>query len=198
MPSTIAISSATAIPSTAALFSFEQLLQAEIPTMRRVAGWIARDADAADDLLQDTMLLALRFRDSYKENVNMRAWLTRIMKNRHISILRRKNLEYRILETEKNDALPVLSMSQAALQTRARDGGVVPDIGFSDTVLHAMNNLRDEYRDVVILCDIDGLSYAEAAASLSCPLGTVMSRLHRGRRELRKHLVSRTALSEAA
>jgi RNA polymerase sigma-70 factor (ECF subfamily) len=178
--------------------AFEKQLQGEMPALRRLAGWITRDRDRAEDLLQDTMLLALRFKESYRDNVNMHAWLTRIMKNRYISILRRQSLESRILETEKNYALPLLSISASMMNARRKDGAVHPDDDFSDTVLHAMNELRDEYRDVVILCDVDGLSYAEAAASLDCPLGTVMSRLHRGRRALRKRLVSRSALVEAA
>lgn len=164
----------------------------------KLAVSLTRDISRAEDLLQDTMLLALKFRDSYQSGTNIRAWLSRIMKNRYISIVRRIRLEEKTMEEEGSFTLRTWSIGEMGLRTTHADGNVHTDTEFGDTVSAAMNELRPEYRQVVMLCDVDGLSYAEAAGTLTCPVGTVMSRLHRGRQALRTRLVSRTQLEQAA
>jgi RNA polymerase sigma-70 factor (ECF subfamily) len=177
---------------------FEMQLNEQFNNLMRLASRLCRNGACAEDLFQDTMVLALRFRDSYRDGTNMRAWLSRIMKNRHISILRRRSLETHIMESEGHHALKEWSVGEMGLRATSKDGGVHRDEGFCDTVRSAIDELKPEYRQVVMLCDIDELSYAEAADRLTCPLGTIMSRLHRGRRALRDVLVSRERLDQAA
>jgi len=177
---------------------FEQALSSHLPALKRTAAWIAGDEHRAEDLLQDTLVLALRFKDNYRDGTNLRAWLTRVMRNRHISNMRRKTLERRIMETEGHHALTHWSVGASGRRSTEMDGDVYVDDGFSDTVLSAMHELRPEFMEVVMLCDVEGLSYADAAARVDCPVGTVMSRLHRGRRALRKRLSSRSHIEAAA
>jgi RNA polymerase sigma-70 factor (ECF subfamily) len=120
------------------------------------------------------------------------------MRNRHISLMRRKQLERRIMETEGRHALVNWSIGAAGRRCMQRDGDVYQDRGLSDTVVGAMDELRPEFREAVWLCDIEGMSYADAAQQVSCPVGTIMSRLHRGRRALRRRLGSRQQVEAAA
>jgi RNA polymerase sigma-70 factor (ECF subfamily) len=173
-------------------------LDAHIPALRRTARWLTGDWHKAEDLLQDTMVLALRFSDNFVEGTNLLAWLTRVMRNRHISNLRRRSLEQQILEAEGGHALAAWSIGAMGRRTMHGDGDVSPEDGFCDTVVHAMDALRPEFREVVWLCDVEGMSYADAASAIACPVGTIMSRLHRGRRALRQKLVSRRTVEAAA
>ena len=174
-----------------------QLLAAEKPALERTAYFFTGNPIDAEDLLQDTYVLALRFYDSYKQGTNLRAWLTKVMRNRYISWSRRRKLEQRVLETEGKHALSDWSIGEMGRRTMKRGGGIEIGNGLSDPVAKAMGDLRPEFREIVWLCDVEGLSYADAAKSTSRPIGTVMSRLHRGRRALRKQLGSRRALEAA-
>jgi RNA polymerase sigma-70 factor (ECF subfamily) len=177
---------------------FESALQAELPTMHRLARWFAKDGDQAEDLVQDTFVLALRFRDSFQPGTNLRAWLTRVMRNRHISVLRRRKLERRILDAEGHHFLRDWSIGAMGRRSTGYGGDVERDGGLCDTVTRAIDGLRPEFRQAVELCDLEGMSYAEAARRARCPVGTIMSRLHRGRRALRSALVSRERIDQAA
>ena len=177
---------------------FETTLGTHIPALRRLSRWLTGDPQRADDLLQDTMVLALRFSDNFVEGTNMQAWLFRVMRNRHISTMRRHALEQQIMETEGSHALAYWSLGAMGRRAAHVDGGVATDDGFCDTVVNAMDALRPEFREVVWMCDVEGMSYADAASAISCPVGTIMSRLHRGRRDLRRRLVSRRSVEEAA
>ncbi|MFO8073981.1 MAG: RNA polymerase sigma factor [Polyangia bacterium] len=177
---------------------FAASLQDELSSLRRAAIWLCGDPELADDLLQDTLVLALRFCDSYREGTNLRAWLMRVMRNRHVSMLRRRSLERRVLESEGKHALAHWSIGADGRRSMRRDGGVQRDSGLSDPLVHALDELRPEFREVVWLCDVEGMSYSDAAREISCPVGTIMSRLHRGRRNLRRRLGSRRQVEAAA
>ncbi len=175
----------------------EQAIVAEFSNLKKMACWYTGNPEEAEDLLQDTIVLALRFCHTYQEGTNIRAWLLRVMRNRHISMTRRRKLEQRALETEGRHALKDWSIGEMGQRSMAEDGGIRTDNGLSDTIVQAMDNLRPEFREAVWMCDIEGLSYAEAAHRTSRPVGTIMSRLHRGRRALRNKLGSRRALEAA-
>ena len=175
----------------------EQALAAEVDTLGRMATWYTGDPVDAEDLVQDTYVLALRFSDSFKAGSNLRAWLLRMMRNRHLSIARRRQLERRVYENEQRHSLADWSIGEMSRRTMSPDGGVDWDNGLSDPLYQAMNDLRPEFREAVWMCDVEGLSYAEAADRTARPVGTVMSRLHRGRRALRRKLVSRRELEAA-
>lgn len=169
----------------------------EITSMKQLARWYTTDPHEAEDLVQDTMLLALRFQGSFQPGTNMRAWLARVMRNKHISNTRRKRLERRALELEGTACLLDWSVGEAGRKTTRFEGDVDQNDGLSDPVVAALSSLKPEFREVVVLCDLDGMSYADAATVVRCPVGTVMSRLHRGRRALRSRLGSRLGLVAA-
>ena len=176
---------------------FEAAICRELDNLQRMALWYTGDPTDAEDLMQDTVVLALRFQNSYRRGSNLRAWLLKVMRNRHISLTRRHNLERRVYESEGRHALKDWSLSETGLRSMGRGGGVDLDVGFCDPVAQAIDTLRPEFREAVWLCDIEDFTYSEAAERASCPVGTIMSRLHRGRRALRDKLGSRQALDAA-
>lgn len=169
----------------------------QLPSLYQLAKWYTRNPIEAEDLVQDTLVLALRFSDSYKRGTSIRAWLSRVMRNRFISASRRRSLERRVMDLESDHALNDWCVGEMGRKSMAADGGVYRDKGFSDPVVRALDELKPEYRQIVWLCDVEGLSYADAAQKANCPLGTVMSRLHRGRRTLRAQLTTREELAAA-
>jgi RNA polymerase sigma-70 factor (ECF subfamily) len=145
--------------------------------LHRAALRLTRSAFDADDLVQETLARAWAFWDRFEKGTNARAWLHRILVNTFINGYRRKRRE--------RDAM-----------RRAEEVGVFDDRfapsfageAVGDEVLSAMESLRPEYRHTVVMVDLLGLSYAEAAEAAGCPIGTIMSRLHRGRRGLQDRL----------
>ncbi|HUI10774.1 MAG TPA: sigma-70 family RNA polymerase sigma factor [Bacteroidota bacterium] len=142
----------------------------------------------ADDLVQETYLKAYRFWDSYEQGTNIRAWLFRILKNSYINRYRKEVREPDYVEYDdvksvyaiRHDASPEPNDLQESMFGNLLD----------DEITGAIAALPDEFRTVVILCDIEALTYEEVAAFMECPLGTVRSRLHRGRKLLRGKLAS--------
>ncbi|MEW6510435.1 MAG: sigma-70 family RNA polymerase sigma factor [Bacteroidota bacterium] len=141
----------------------------------------------AEDLVQETFLKAYRFWDSYELGTNIRAWLFRIMKNSYINRYRREVREpEKVVYDEATNHVLTHTGDDAAdpLDVQVTAFGNLLD----DEIAGAIASLPVEFRTVVILCDIEGLSYEEVADFMECPLGTVRSRLHRGRRLLRRAL----------
>jgi RNA polymerase sigma-70 factor (ECF subfamily) len=151
----------------------------------------------AEDLVQETLLKALRFeRGGRKIRERSRRWLLTILTNTYIDRYRRKLV--RPAELSFDEVAEVLS-GQAAPEPapRPRSGtGILPWAElqerfrwvFSDPVLCALSRLPEVFRSAVVLADVEGLSYQEAADRLNVPLGTIMSRIHRGRARLRSSL----------
>ena len=142
--------------------------------------------DDAHDLLQETYLKAYRFWDKYEKGTNIRAWLFRIMKNSYINRYRKETKEpdkvdYEDIENFYN-TIRAESTDPNDLQKQLY-GNLL-----GDEVTKALQELPDDFRTVVILCDIEGLTYEEIAEFVECPIGTVRSRLHRGRKLLQAEL----------
>jgi RNA polymerase sigma-70 factor (ECF subfamily) len=141
----------------------------------------------ADDLVQETYLKAYRFWDKYEQGTNIRAWLFRIMKNSYINRYRKETKEPDTVDYEDVQNFYSLIKDETADSNDLQQklfGNLL-----DDDVAKAIAELPDDFRTVVILCDIEGLTYEEIAEFVDCPLGTVRSRLHRGRRLLRGRLV---------
>lgn len=140
----------------------------------------------ADDLLQDTYLKAFRFWDKYEQGTNIRAWLFRIMKNSYINLYRKSSKEPDTVDYDdvKDFYHSIRGDSAESNDLQESVFGNLLD----DEVAQAIAELPDDFRTVVILCDIEGLPYEEIAEFVECPLGTVRSRLHRGRKLLRQRL----------
>ncbi len=157
--------------------SFESGLAGLIPDLRRRARGLLRNAERAEDLVQDTVERALRFRDSFRSGSYLRAWVMRILHNVFISQRRRVTTERRILEGAGVDPNGWARHEPALL---------LP--GLSPRVQQAMLSLPERLREVVRLVDLEEHSYREAAEHQNVPVGTVMSRLHRGRARLAETL----------
>jgi RNA polymerase sigma-70 factor (ECF subfamily) len=140
------------------------------------------NADDARDLLQETFLKAFRFWDKYEKGTNVRAWLFRIMKNTYINVYRKA-----VKEPDTVDYNDIQNFYDV-IRENSTDSNDLQEKLFGhlldDDVTKALEALPEEFRTVVILCDIEGLTYEEIAEFVECPVGTVRSRLHRGRKLL--------------
>lgn len=140
----------------------------------------------ADDLVQETYLRAFRFFHKFERGTNCKAWLFRIMKNLYINNYRKAQKE-----PGKVDYQEVENFFDS-IRSEKIDSNDLQQKVFSnlldDELLIALNSLQDDFKTVVILCDLEGLSYEEIAEFLNCPVGTVRSRLHRGRKLLQMKL----------
>ena len=163
-------------PTTSAHAAFERHVLPEIDLLLRVARSLTGDLAEAEDLVQDTLLRAYRSIEVF-DGRHPRAWLLTILRNTHVNRNRRR----RPVLGRDGDAssLPAPTVAGA-------DVGV--DGGLDAAIERALGELDVRFRRVVELVDVEGLTYAEAAAALDIAVGTVMSRLHRARRRLREHL----------
>ena len=145
------------------------LIEPQIPALRRYATALLRQREAADDLVQDTLERAIRAWPQRREG-DLRAWLFAILRNRYLEGIRRRR---------------GIEVGPEALMEIA-EAGVDPEaaVGARD-VLDGITALPEEQRSVLLLVAVEDMTYAEVAAVLAVPIGTVMSRLHRGRRALR-------------
>ncbi len=142
--------------------------------------------DKAKDLVQDTFLKAYRFWNKFEKGTNVRAWLFQIMKNTYINVYRQEKKEPDTVDYEEiqnfYDSIRASTSDTNDLQEKLF--GQLLD----DDISKALESLPEEFRTVVILCDIEGLPYEEIAEFVQCPVGTVRSRLHRGRKLLHAKL----------
>jgi RNA polymerase sigma-70 factor (ECF subfamily) len=151
---------------------------------------MTRSVDEAEDLLQETFLKAFKYYDRFEEGTNLKAWLFRIMKNSFINTYRRnkrlpqhlefdelqEGFEKSVVESDHGDLLdPERHVIDSALDQEVRD---------------ALVSLPHDYKMAVLLVDIEGYTYQEAAELIAVPVGTVMSRLFRGRKKMERALLS--------
>lgn len=141
----------------------------------------------AEDLVQETYLKAFRFWDSYEQGTNIRAWLFRIMKNAFINRYRKEKKEPETVEYQEVENF-YNNVRGSAVENSDLQETVFNNL-LEDEISQAIAELPEDFRTVVILCDIEELTYEEVAEFLDCPIGTVRSRLHRGRKLLRAGLL---------
>ena len=167
-----------------------EALQYATPLYSAALRMTRKPADA-EDLVQETYLRAYKAYDRFAEGTNLRAWLHRILTNTFITGYRKKQRRPR--EVELADDVGDLYMyrkisaSGAAKETRSAEEQVFDSLKGAH-VRRAIDSLPEAYRMPVLMADIQGLAYKEIAAALDIPIGTVMSRLHRGRKALQKAL----------
>ncbi len=156
---------------TASQAGFRAALVAALPGLRRYATGLTGNRDAADELVQDCLERALRAADTLERPERMGAWLRRILHNLFIDeVRRRRGTGWPVdLASIEND----ISWSASPAESEVRE------------LVRAVQGLSLEHRQVVLLVGVEGLSYREVAAELGVPVGTVMSRLARGRERLR-------------
>lgn len=174
----------------AATEDFEAGVLAQLDSLYRTALRLTRNQQEAEDLVQETMLKAFRFANTYQRGTNLRAWLFRILNTSAIN-------RYRKQATHPTTT-PLPEGEEFYLYNRIRDiNGQELSTGAEDEVLsqyldedvyQALSDLPLNFRMPIILADIEGLSYKEIAQALNIPIGTVMSRISRARRHLQRSL----------
>lgn len=151
----------------------------------RVARRLVPTREEAEDLVQDTYARAFRSWRSYTPGTNLRAWLMRILTNLNIDRGRR---EQRAPDTRPLEEGDYFLYNRLEETTAAGDQERIVERLSQDGVVQALSSVPHDFRDVIVLVDIGDFSYQEAAQILDVPIGTVMSRLHRGRRILKQEL----------
>jgi RNA polymerase sigma-70 factor (ECF subfamily) len=150
---------------------------------------MTRNPADAEDLVQETMMRAYRSFDRFEEGTNLKAWLFRIMTNAYINTYRKKQREpLKVSHDEIEDFDLYRELKQHDPQWDATPENIVLSNLVDSDIIEAIDDLPEQFRLAVILSDIEGFSYAEMAEIMDVPLGTVMSRLHRGRKILQKRL----------
>ena len=169
---------------------FENLAIPHVRSLYGVAVRLARTTQDAEDLVQETLLRGYRFFDRYEPDTNIRAWLFKIMRNLFINRYHQVQREPDCVDFEAiEENLERLLASQAPAGTGAANPEQIFLAGaLGEEVERALRELPEEYRLVLLLTAIEDLSFKEVAAVLSCPIGTVMSRLHRARRLMQEKL----------
>ena len=152
---------------------------------------MTRNPADAEDLVQETYLKGYRAFDSFKEGTNLRAWLFRILTNSYINNYRKK--QRRPDESDLGDVEDLymyrrLGGAETSTLGRSAEDELLDTITESE-VKDAIEALPEQYRDAVLLADVEGFAYKEIAEILDVPIGTVMSRLHRGRKRLQDQLM---------
>lgn len=153
-----------------------------------VATRLTRNGTEAEDLVQDTLVKALRARDRYEAGTNMRAWLLRILTNTFINRYRRDGLEKSLLDGPDAEPLTDGWVSANTMEAMRDPESLALRPVIAREIVAALDELPEEFRLAVVLADVEELSYKEVAETMGCPIGTVMSRLHRGRRLLKQRL----------
>jgi RNA polymerase sigma-70 factor (ECF subfamily) len=167
---------------------FEALALAHLDPLFSAALRLTKNERDAEDLVQDTCMRAYRFFDKFERGTNIKAWLFKILTNTFINRYRRKVKERSVVEGAEREAVHDRFVSREATDFAANPEQYFFDRLLSDDVLRAIDSLPIDFRLVVILADLQEFSYKEIADILECPVGTVMSRLFRGRRLLQKTL----------
>lgn len=153
----------------------------------RVARRLVGSREEAEDLVQETYARAFRSWRSYTPGTNMRAWLLRILTNLNVDRGRKIQRSPQTQPLEEGDYYLANKLASSAGEEALEQEQVVERMS-QDSVVKALAEIQPQFRDVVVLVDIGDFTYADAAQILDVPIGTVMSRLHRGRRALKQKL----------
>jgi RNA polymerase sigma-70 factor, ECF subfamily len=175
---------------------FEEEALALSDQVYRVARHLVRDPDEAADLMQETYARAFRSWRSFTPGTNLRAWLLRILTNLNIDRGRRQQRAPDTQPLEEGDYFLYNKLEEAGDGTSDADR-VVERLSQDDVVV-ALSAVPHDFRDVLVLVDLGDFTYADAAQILDIPVGTVMSRLHRGRRILKKAMADAAVVEEAS
>ena len=172
--------------------AFEREIVEHMETLYGVALRLTRDPAEARDLQQDALVRALRFHDKFKEGTYTKAWLLTILRNIFINEYRKK--ARRPTQVELSGAEHLTSneadREMGYFPRELKSHHILEYLG--DDVRRAVDSLPERNRRTLIMADLQDMSYKEIAEEMECPLGTVMSRLHRGRRLMRESLPSQT------
>jgi RNA polymerase sigma-70 factor (ECF subfamily) len=150
---------------------------------------MTRNPADAEDLVQETMLRAYRAFDRFEPGTNLKAWLFRILTNAYINTYRKRQREPQKVSADEIEEFDLYrELRNHDPQLAETPETLVLDNLVDSDILEAIEQLPDQFRLAVVLSDIEGFTYAEMADIMDVPMGTVMSRLHRGRKALQKRL----------
>lgn len=161
--------------------SFEAEALPHAPGLFRLAMWLERDPHEAEDLVQETLTRAMQSFHRFTSGTNCRAWLVAILHN-----IRRNRLRARLRH-------PVVEDVDDRIAETVPFVPAIPQQITDEEMLEALRSLPEANQNVILLCDVEGMTYKEIAQALDIPIGTVMSRLHRGRALLRRRLAAAQA-----
>ncbi|HVS64528.1 MAG TPA: sigma-70 family RNA polymerase sigma factor [Thermoanaerobaculia bacterium] len=172
-------------------WDFEAAAMPFLDSLYNTAYRMARNAEDAEDLVQEAYLKAYKYYDKFQEGTNFKAWLFKILKNTFINKYRKQ---------QQQPVLAAFEEIEESFESQLRNGGRVSGIPdpeeellehvLDEHVQQALADLPDDYRMVVLLADLEDFSYKEIAEILDIPVGTVMSRLYRGRRMLESAMLA--------
>lgn len=170
--------------------AFDSQMLPHIDALYRTALGMTRNPQDADDLVQETYLRAFQYFHQFEGGTNARAWLFRILTNLFINNYRKKTREP---ERVSYDEMEDFFLYNRLADAHYSDGGLTPEAAIMqkvevEAIQDAINKLPDEYREAVILSDLNEFSYQEISEMLEIPIGTVRSRLSRGRKLIQKSL----------
>ena len=179
----------TGAPKAVSAWDFNSQVMPFVDSLYNTAYRMTRSAEDAEDLVQETYFKAYKYYDKFEEGTNLKAWLFKILKNTFINNYRKRKLEPRSV-----DFAEIEDSFERIVRRDASEPPSDPETDFFSSVLDddvkkALESLPYDYRMVVILADLEDFSYKEIAEILECPVGTVMSRLYRGRKLLEKALL---------
>ena len=173
-------------PAEVDTFSEEALTH--LDAMYGVACRLTRNPTEAEDLVQDAFVKAMRARHQFHAGTNLKAWLFRILTNTFINKYRRGGLERSLFDGPDADPLADGWVSANTMRQLRDPEQVALMPMIEGEIRAALDALPDEFKLAVVLCDVEEFSYQEIADIMGCPIGTVMSRLHRGRKLLQRSL----------
>ena len=173
------------------LAGFEELAMPLFDSLYNFARWLVHNSSDAEDLVQETYLKALRSFASFQPGTNFRAWMFRILKNTFLGSGSKLERRMTVAMDSEEDG-PELAVDTETPET------ILMNRSNSELVGHAIEDLPAHYRETLLLCEVEEMSYQEIAEILSVPIGTVMSRLARARKAVRTALDSQAIFNEAA
>lgn len=175
-------------PLEAARNEFQSLAVVHMDALYNTALRMTRNALDAEDLVQDVYVRAFRFFDKFKRDTNFKAWIFKILTNTYINQYRKR--QTLPLQVDLDKVQHFFFEDRSDFHSDVIDGfkEIEYESLFDDNIRGALEQLPADFRLVVLLADVEGFSYKEIAKIVGCPLGTVMSRLSRGRRQLQVHL----------
>lgn len=168
---------------------FEEAALEHLDVLYGAALRLTRDGNEAQDLVQDALVRAYRFQHHFEPGTNLKAWLLRILTNTFINNYRRNTRERRVLDCDEGGPVGDGVMSRAAMRGLTDSTAVAQEGILRDEIFKVLDSLPEDYRLMIVLADIEELSYKEIADAVGVPIGTVMSRLHRARKLMQKQLI---------
>ncbi|MFQ5850073.1 MAG: sigma-70 family RNA polymerase sigma factor [Candidatus Binatia bacterium] len=179
---------------------FERVALPHLSHLYTSAFYLTKERAEAEDLIQETYLRAFRFFDKFQPGTNCRAWLLSILRNLFINRYRQKRQEPEMVDWENIDQVYDSMVEQGEKAEKANPEGLLFSQLMDEEVEKALWELPEEFRTAIVLVDIQELSYEEAAKVMECPVGTVRSRVSRGRRilqvALRDYALERRLIKE--